>query len=81
MPAIAKLTDPKGAVRFLCYDAPGHTADRNAATRFANDSVAWRAANAAIYGDPNAFWDSERRSAAATRDRMRGWSATVEACE
>lgn len=77
MPAVARLTSPAGAVSYVCYEAPGHTSDPAAATRFATDRVAWRAANAAIYGDPNAFWPSERRAAANTRQRMRGWRCDV----
>lgn len=78
MPAIVRFTDPAGAVTFLCHDAPGHTQDPAAAVRFVSDAVAYRAANAAIYGDPNAFWNSERESAKLARDRMSGWRATVE---
>ena len=73
------LTDPAGVSAFLCYAAPGLTQDRDAATAFASEHVARRAANAAIYGEPNAFWTSERESAAHTRRERKGWTATTEA--
>jgi len=57
------------------------TPDRDKATRFASAHVATRAANAAIYGDPAAFWNSERESAARTRRERRGWTADVEAAQ
>lgn len=79
MPAIVKLLSPKGETEYVCYDAPGHTPERAKATRFITDSAAWTAARAVIHGDPNAFWNSERRSAEITRERMKGWTATVEA--
>lgn len=76
--ALAKLTSPAGDVVYVCHAAPGHTPNASAAIRFASDRAAWRAANAAIYGSPDAFWNSERASAAATRERMRGWTASIE---
>tara|TARA_R110000868_G_scaffold354796_1_gene616077 strand:+ start:164 stop:421 length:258 start_codon:yes stop_codon:yes gene_type:complete len=78
---LAILTDPAGVSAFLCYAAPGLTQDRSAATAFASEHVARRAANAAIYGEPDAFWPSERASAARTRRERKGWTATTEAKE
>jgi hypothetical protein len=76
--ALVRLRAPDGAESFLCYDCPGHTPDAARATRFATDAVAWRAARAAVYGNPDAFWDSERRNAELTRQRMAGYVASVE---
>lgn len=77
--AIVRLTDPHGRVAYLCYGAPGVTPDPAGATRFATDRAAWRAANASLYGEPDAFWNSERAGAVATRLKMRGWLASIEA--
>lgn len=60
-------------------DARELTHDRDVATAFASEHVARRAANAAIYGEPDAFWASERESAAAIRHARKGWTATTEA--
>lgn len=69
---------PDGALAFVCYDAPGLTPDRAKATAFTNRAAAERAAHRARWGDPGAFWNSERASAAATRTRMAGWTFEVE---
>lgn len=80
-PHVVRLRDPAGAESFLCYAAPGLTPDRAAATRFVSAAVAHRAAVAAIHGDSDAFWPSERESAARTARERRGWTATAEPCE
>lgn len=81
MAALARLIPPDdpGGVLFIKYDAPGTTTNPNEATRFANDRAAWRAANAAIWGDGAAFWPSERSYAAKVRATMgaMGWRADV----
>ena len=72
-PHIARLRDPQGNVFFLTYS--GLTERHGAATVFANRNVAARAANSFIHGDPHAFWESERKSAARARAQYRGWKA------
>lgn len=47
--------------------------------RYVTKTVAERAAIAAIYGNPNAFWESERRAAVATRKARKGWNYTLKA--
>lgn len=76
---LAKVTDPAGLASYLCYECPGLTPDRDKATRFVSRHVATRAANAAIYGEPEAFWNSERESAERVRRERLGWTASVEA--
>jgi len=75
---LARLTDPQGRTFYLCREAPGYTPDRDKAIEFINAHVATRAGSAAIYGDSEAFWNSERESARLTRERMKGWSAEAE---
>ncbi len=77
--AIAILIDPKGAESFVAYGP--ETDDRAQATRFLNAAVAVKAACSRIYGDPDAFWNSERESARLTREAHRGWSYRVEEVE
>ncbi len=78
MTHLVRLTDPAGASAFVCYAYPGVTQDRAAATRFVSAHVAARAARDQIHGCADAFWRSERESAALTRAARKGWTATVE---
>jgi len=78
MTHLVRLTDPSGASAFVCYAYPGVTQDHAAATRFTSAHVAARAARNRIHGCADAFWPSERESAARTRAARKGWTATVE---
>ncbi len=78
MTHLVRLADPAGATAFVCYVYPGVTKDRDAATRFASALVAARVARDQIHGCADAFWPSERESAALTRAARKGWTATVE---
>lgn len=77
-PHRVRFTSPTGEEFFSCYEAPGMTKDPAKATAFRNLAVATRVASAEIYGDPDAFWNSERESAKRTRERMKGWKAAPE---
>ena len=77
--ALAILIEPTGEEHFLAYGPT--TKDRAQATRFINSSVAVKAACAIIYGDRDAFWESERQHAANTRREHKGWSYRVEEIE
>lgn len=74
----AVLTDPQGGVWYLCHGAPGITQEPAAAIAFRTQQIASRAGHSAIYGEPNAFWESERKAAANTRARMKGWANSTE---
>ena len=74
--AIAILIDTKGNEHFVAYGP--HTQDRAGATRFINGSVAIKAACRIIYGDRDAFWESERRAAENTRREHKGWTYRIE---
>jgi hypothetical protein len=80
MSHIVRAVDPDGDVHFVAYvhGAAVFTGHSAKAARFTNE----RAANAVAYrlrwGEPLAFWESERRSAARTREQMRGWTFTAE---
>lgn len=76
MKALAILIDPKGEEYFLACGP--HTKNRAEATEFASAEIALKAARAAIFGDPLAFWNSERESARRTREEHRGWSFRIE---
>lgn len=69
-------TDSQGAEWFHAYGPK--TKIRDKATRFATAHVAHKAGNATIWGNPDAFWDSERQHAANTRKEHVGWSFRVE---
>ena len=75
---IVRARAPDGAESFVCYAAPGLTPDRRAATRFNSREIAARVARSERWGEPAAFWESERRSAAATRAARKGWEFSVE---
>lgn len=76
---LARLSDAAGAFAgFICYAAPGLTPDRDKATRFVNRAVACGAASAFIYGDPAAFWPSERESAKRAAAAHKGWTYDAE---
>lgn len=73
---LVAVISPDGKERqWLCYGP--HSPDGREATRFASRAVAERAGNAAIYGEPGAFWNSERQSAENTRRKMRGWTFEI----
>jgi hypothetical protein len=76
MRALAILIEPSGEEHFIAYGPT--TKDRAQATRFLNPSVAVKAACNIIYGDRDAFWNSERQHAENTRREHRGWSYRVE---
>lgn len=78
MAHLVRLTDPAGVSTFVCYTYPGVTQDRAAATRFVSAHVATLAARDQIHGCADAFWPSERESAALTRAARKGWTAAVE---
>jgi hypothetical protein len=76
MKALAILIDPRGDESFIAYGS--NTKDKDSATRFLNGTVAIRAARSRIFGDPDAFWNSEREHARRTRKEYRGWSYRIE---
>lgn len=75
---VIRARDPAGAESFICWKAPGLTPDRADAQHFTNKPAAQRAAHSSRWGDPAAFWNSERASAAATRKAREGWTFEVE---
>lgn len=76
MRALAILINPEGEEFFLSYGPA--TKIRDKATRYLNPSVAISAARSAIFGDPNAFWESERQHAANVCRERKGWTFRVE---
>ena len=70
------LIEPNGDEWFSAYGP--HTKARSEATEYTNEQAAHRAGRSSIYGNPDAFWDSERRSAALTAKEHRGWTYRVE---
>lgn len=72
---VALVSPDKSERLWLCYGP--NSPDGREASRFLSHDVAARAGHAAIYGNPNAFWNSERQSAENTRRRMRGWSFEI----
>ena len=76
MKALAILIDPQGGEHFVAYGP--HTQNREEATRFISGEIAIKAARRSIFGDPHAFWGSERESARRTREAHKGWSYRIE---
>lgn len=74
-PHHGQVTAPDGKAWLLSWN--GLTDDPAQATAFANRNVALRAAGNMVHGDPNAFWESERRSAALARQKYRGWKTSA----
>ena len=72
---VAKLIAPDGGVHW--YGPQGDTPDGQEAFRFNNAQAANRAGWGLFGQHNNAFWDSERASAAMARERFRGWQAEV----
>jgi len=72
-PHVARLTSPDGAVCYVAYT--GLCAAPADGVQFASSVVAHKAGQAYIGFDPNAFWESERNSAAIARKKYRGWRA------
>ncbi len=68
--------DPTGEEWFDAYGPK--TKLRDKATRFATAHVARKAATNTIFGNPDAFWNSERQHAENTRREHRGWTFRVE---
>jgi hypothetical protein len=75
---IVRAIDPKGGVHFISREAPGLTQERAEAFVFNNAPAAHYSAYSARYGDPHAFWESERRSAALTAAARKGWAFAAE---
>ena len=73
---LAILIDPKGEEWFLAYGPK--TKLRDKATRFATAHVANKAASAIVWGNPDAFWNSERQHAENTRREHKGWTWRIE---
>lgn len=73
-----RVRTPDGDTLWLAYAYNGFTADPSEAVGFISEAVAHRAAHAARWGASDAFWDSERRAAQATAERMKGYILTVE---
>jgi hypothetical protein len=74
--ALAILISPTGEEFFHAYGPM--TKRRDKATRFINGSVAIKGALSYLGRGNNAFWESERRSENAARERYKGWSYRVE---
>lgn len=71
---LCEVTAPDGAVSYICYAAPGKTPDPMQATAFISKGIAESAGRSLLFGDPRAFWESERRSAENTRRAHVGWT-------
>lgn len=72
---VVLLSPDKSERVWLCYGP--HSPDGQEAIRFETREAANARGNASIYGEPKAFWNSERQSAENTRRRMRGWTFEI----
>lgn len=70
-----EFTKPDGS---KCFGAYGpHVNTISEASHFINERIALKSGNSTIYGNPNAFWNSERESSKNSAVRHKGWKFRV----
>ena len=68
---IAEFTRPDGSI---CFQGNRSFVESQAeAFLFSNATAAYWSGHAAIFGEPRAFWESERKSAALCLASHKGW--------